>query len=753
MRRPSYPFTHLPFLLLAGLMISVLALTADAQDDRSGEQRGSGSPGDSTITIGLALSGGGAKGFAHIGVLKVLQETGIPVHVVTGSSMGAMVGGLYAAGYEPARIEEMALGLDWQALFDDRYKRRTGDLGTYVSSRETWLLSFPLERYRPQLPSGLIDGQNLSMLLYRWTLPWHGTRDFTRLPVPFAAVATDLATGKPHTLATGYLPEAIRASAAIPTIFKPVSYGGRLDIDGSVSRNIPAEEARRMGADMLLVSDVGEPVKPVDSLRTFVDILVQSVGFRQAESDSAQLALADLRIRPDIEGFDSFSYLRTGELIRLGEEAARRMLPQIRELLEGRSPAPAPGQTIPEPDIRDSLRITRLRLERYRPQACPAGGICPPPASPRSWPTTILKARSTVSTRRTSSAWSPIACSLIPPRRAATCWNSPCSRTNLTAPSSACVMTVPTRPPCCSERACATAWPGATSFRLNCAWGRYSAWPPATTCPLSCSPLCRFHTDLKVYRSPIDLYGGGERLSTVEVEAAHPSPSLSLRLAQSWRMQAGVQAEFYNLNEAVGNILLLEGSRFQLNSIIKIGLNSLDRTNFPGRGHQAVLALEGGSRSLGSENSFLQLLGNWRAALPLWRGLTLHARLAAGHTLGGSPPLHDLFYPGGMSTNPRFPLRQVPLHGYANQRFGGRQMLAAGGSLQWEVGRELFLEAGWNAARVSAEWDWSLKSGDFRHGWFLEFGAHTLLGPASVVLSSPDLQGGYALALSVGYTF
>lgn len=751
MRRPSTLIAFLHALLLGGLIFAVHALPAGARDVDSGEQNPSAV--DSTLKVGLVLSGGGAKGFAHIGVLKVLHEHGIPVHVVTGSSMGAMVGGLYAAGYEPARIEEIALDLDWQAFFDDRYKRSSGDLGTYISSRDTWLISFPLEGYRPQLPSGLIDGQNLSLQLYRWTLPWHDTRDFSRLPVSFAAVATDLATGEARTLDSGYLPEAIRASAAIPSIFKPVSYEGRLYIDGGVSRNIPAEDARRLGADLLLVSDVGEPVKPVDSLRTFVDILFQAVGFHQAESDSAQLALADLRIRPDIEAFNSFSYERTAELIRRGEEATRRMLPRIRELLTKGSIAAAPRFPDREILAGDSLRITGLRLEgmdaRLARQAEAVVRLSPPE--------TVKYAEIE---REVNRLYATDLFSLVTYRL---------SPDSTTAGGYLLELSVQRNEP---DRAVFSlrydspykaALLFGTRLRNRLAWGdqlsaelrlgeilglavRYDL-------PLALRPNLKYHTDLEVFRSPVDIYGGEQRLSTVEVERLALHPSLSMRLADRWRIQAGIRSEFYNLNEEVGNILLLEDSRFLLNGTLRVDLENLDRAYFPGRGQQATLALTGGSRSMGSEMSFAQVLGGWRGALPVFRGFSLQARLTGGHTLNGAPPLHYLFYPGGLSPNPRFPLRQIPLHGYANQQLSGSQMVAAGASLQWETGKELFLQAGWNAARVSAEWDWSLKAGDFRHGYFLGFGAQTLLGPASVVLSSPDLRGGYALALSVGYTF
>lgn len=248
-----------------------------------------GGEGKAPFKLGIALSAGGAKGFAHIGVLKVLDEENIPIQVVTGSSMGAVIGGLYAAGYTPKQIEEIALNTDWQALFNDNMKPSSRDLSTFISTRDLYMVSFPIIDGLPQLPAGLVRGQNLSMLLYRLLLPVHDVQEFSNLSKSFAAVATNLRTGESHRFESGYLPETIRASAAIPSIFKPVTIEGEQYIDGGVVRSIPAEDARALGADIVLVSDVGDPVKPVKELNTFVDILFQSIGFHQVKSDSAQI--------------------------------------------------------------------------------------------------------------------------------------------------------------------------------------------------------------------------------------------------------------------------------------------------------------------------------------------------------------------------------------------------------------------------------------------------------------------------------
>jgi len=197
------------------------------------------------VKIGLALSGGGAKGFAHIGVLKVLEKAGIVVDVVSGTSMGAVIGGLYSISYTPAQLEDIALNNDWNELFNESPSRRFQSMIQKVQNNRL-ILSVPYRNGNIGLPRGLIDGQKIGLLLNQLTLSYHNVVDFRDLPIPFACVATNLNTGEGVRLESGYLPEAIRASIAIPSIFQPVTIDSTIYIDGGIARNIPASDARAL---------------------------------------------------------------------------------------------------------------------------------------------------------------------------------------------------------------------------------------------------------------------------------------------------------------------------------------------------------------------------------------------------------------------------------------------------------------------------------------------------------------------------
>src|SRR5256712_10025455 len=297
--------------------------------------------------VGVALSGGAARGLAHIGVLKVLEEAGVAVDVITGTSMGRVVGGLYAVGYTAAQLDTIVRTEDWYRLLTDPVDRR--DLAVDRKFTEDhYLVTLPIHRGGIKLPKSVVAGQRISQLLTRLTWSAHGVRDFRALPIPFAAVATDLETSKAVVLDHGFLPDAIRASMAIPSVFSPVELADTAVIDGGVVRNLPAQDARALGADVLICSDVTDPLEPRDSIVSLVDVLVQSVSFRVWDSAAEQRSKCAVLILPDVRGFSTFGFARASDVIARGEVAARAAPPQIEAALARRpGSAAAPGPRAP----------------------------------------------------------------------------------------------------------------------------------------------------------------------------------------------------------------------------------------------------------------------------------------------------------------------------------------------------------------------------------------------------------------------
>ena len=286
--------------------------------------------------IGLALSGGGAKGFAHIGVLKVLENENIPISAISGVSMGSIVGALYSIGYSADELEKIALTNDWQNLFLDEIKRN--DLSFTEKEYESkYLLTLPFDSLKIGLPKGLIQGYGISKLLSRYTRSVHHIDSFYDFPIPFSCLATDLTTGNMKEFTSGYLPYALRASMAIPSLLTPQEIDGVYYIDGFVSRNLPAENVRNMNVDIVIGSDVGENVTTNRNISSLVDVLNQTIGYQGAIEDERQRNMCDILIKPDISGLSASSFDKVSELIKLGEIAALNALPKIKRIIDSLS--------------------------------------------------------------------------------------------------------------------------------------------------------------------------------------------------------------------------------------------------------------------------------------------------------------------------------------------------------------------------------------------------------------------------------
>ncbi|TBU92694.1 patatin-like phospholipase family protein [Phytopseudomonas dryadis] len=316
--------------------------------------------------VGLVLSGGAARGLAHIGVLKALEEQGIRIDAIAGTSMGAVIGSLYASGYSIAELEEVALTLDWQQVLSDApprpdvpFRRKQDDRDFLIKQR----LSFR-DDGSLGLPLGVIQGQNLALLLERLLVRSSDIRDFDRLPIPFRAVATDIANDEKVIFSSGHLPQVIRASMSIPAVFAPVELDGRLLVDGGMVDNIPVDVARGMGVDRVIVVDIGTPLKPRKDLLTVVDVLNQSITMmtrRNSEEQLATLSDADVLVQPPMAQFGVTDFGRAEAMIDAGYQAAQALQPRLAQLR--RSGAGNPALSLARSAEQRTPVINAIRVE------------------------------------------------------------------------------------------------------------------------------------------------------------------------------------------------------------------------------------------------------------------------------------------------------------------------------------------------------------------------------------------------------
>ena len=286
--------------------------------------------------IGLVLSGGGARGAAHIGVLKMLDRLHVPIDAIAGTSMGAVVGGLYASGLSGKEIEQAMASVDWQSAFRDRLRRTELGFRRKEEDRD-FLVNLPLGLHGKKLviPEGLVQGEKLTETLRQLTLPVATLTDFDRLPTRFRAVATDLETGAAVILGDGDLTTAMRASMSAPGVFAPVEYRGQLLVDGGLAENLPVDVARAMGVDLLIVVDAGYPLQPRKDLVSLPSITNQVLAIllrRDSERQLRTLAPDDIVVSPQLGDFSSYDFVDTLKIVNAGEQAARAVSGRLESL-------------------------------------------------------------------------------------------------------------------------------------------------------------------------------------------------------------------------------------------------------------------------------------------------------------------------------------------------------------------------------------------------------------------------------------
>lgn len=309
--------------------------------------------------VGLVLSGGGAKGLAHIGVLKVLEEAGVRIDYIGGTSMGAIVGALYSAGYTAHQLDSIFQETNFNILIQDELPRSAK---TFYEKRdsEKYAITLPFDNFNISFPSAFSRGQNVYNLMSKLTLHLSDRQDFSKLPIPFFAVATDVETGEEVILDRGHLPQVISASAAIPSLFSPVMVDSRLLTDGGVVNNYPVKELRKRGADIIIGVDVQDTLVGREELRSVFEILTQISNFNTIADMKEKIAQTDIFIKPDIRPFSVISFEKGEEIMEAGETAARSHLEELQELAAKQKDTFIQRKPIPAVE---SLFINDVRIE------------------------------------------------------------------------------------------------------------------------------------------------------------------------------------------------------------------------------------------------------------------------------------------------------------------------------------------------------------------------------------------------------
>ena len=311
---------------------------------------------ENNIKVGLVLSGGGAKGLAHIGALKIIEEAGVKIDYIGGTSMGAIVGALYASGYSATELDSIFKTIDFNTLIQDNLPRSAKTFYEKEDS-ERYVLTLPFDKFKISVPPAYSGGQNIYNELVRLLYHVKDVKDFNKLPIPFVCIATDVETGEEVVLNEGYLPEAVMASGTLPSLFEPAKLKGKILIDGGVVNNYPIEKVKAMGADVIIGVDVQHDLLKRESLSSATEILLQINNYHTVADMVEKSKATYIYIKPNIEDYSVLDFDKRATIVEVGERAARENYVALKELSIDQQ---GDKKTIETINPKDEIVINRL---------------------------------------------------------------------------------------------------------------------------------------------------------------------------------------------------------------------------------------------------------------------------------------------------------------------------------------------------------------------------------------------------------
>ena len=320
-------------LFLLFCCATLLLLTGGGLTAQDSVTHGSAASPGPRPKIGLVLSGGGAKGLSHIGILKAIDSAGLKVDYITGTSMGSILGGLYAIGYSADSIEKIARNIDWDLLLSNQSSMRSvimdekDEYGRYD-------IELPWVNHWFRFSTGVIEGQELWLKFSELFRPVYNIKDFSKFSIPFKCVATDVSTGEPVVMDSGEIVSALRASMAIPGVFTAVEYDGHKMVDGGVVRNFPVKDVREMGANIVIGSNLSGPLRTSDQVTNAFQVLLQVAFFREAADTRTQIPLCTIYVSQPLDKFGMGSFGEASAIIDSGIEEGRRLYPRLKALAD-----------------------------------------------------------------------------------------------------------------------------------------------------------------------------------------------------------------------------------------------------------------------------------------------------------------------------------------------------------------------------------------------------------------------------------
>jgi len=702
------------------LALSLLVITGNARAQETARKADF----DHDFVVGLTLSGGGAAGLAHIGVLKVFEEAGIPVDLVTGTSMGSIVGALYAMGYSPAQMEAEVRNTDWRELFEERVDR------IYLPMEEKkydglFTLSFPVEGTRVVLPTGLVSGNYIFNLLARLTWQYHGIEDFLELPRPFLCIATDLESGEQVVLDRGFLPDAIRASMSIPSVFEPVWLDGRFLVDGGVVNNMPVQETFDLGADFVIAVNSSSDLRPADELTSLPDILTQTISIGMRTSMHVQRDRADFHIQPDLSRYTTLSFGDVDEIIQAGETAARARIDEIRALADSLN------------DLRSTKNGSQIpvfqRLESFRVRSVSFEGL-------KTVPEDHLRSKLQIYSGNTvdeeilanalmrlygmqrfdrvtyrldwNGTYDEADLVIHLEEQTANIIQTGIFHNNMTGPSILFNATLRN-----------LIFPASTA-RLNLRLGYETLAETEYFNYIGIEPRLSFYGSAGFRERELDIYREGRREAGVSTDMLYAEGLTGPLYASVVRMGIGYRFEHFRLSESIGFLDLRSGWSTLHLLAGELEFDNLDRSDLPSSGGHFLLRADYAPDFLSNETSFVRIHGNWTGHHPVASNLTLVHSLRGGYSFGNSMPLHYRYYAGGYRS----------FAGYRKDALAGNNIITAGLGVRYRFYRQFHLTPSVDIGNTYDRIGQSVFEEPLTWGWATALSWNTVLGPIEAIL-------------------
>jgi len=698
--------------------------------------------------VGVALSGGAARGFAHVGVLKVLQEAGVPIDYVSGTSMGAVIGGLYAAGYSVAEIESLSVHIDWDDLFSDAVGR--GKLAMeYKRWDARYAMTFPMAGWSINLPSGLIAGQKISKQLSRLTFQVDHIADFSRLPTPFVCTATDIVNGDVVVLDHGRLADAIRASMSIPTIFTPVVIDGRLLVDGGVMRNLPAVEVINMGADIVIGVNADEPLYKRGELNSMLRILDQTVHFQIAGTSKEQKGLCDVLIVPESPDKQGFQFNEAAYFIARGEAAARAMMPRLRALADSLAALRGPAaRWIPERS--DSLLITAVfveGLDRIPTRVVETALEITPPLR-----MTVDDVEDAIDHVYKYDYFQRVEYSVAPS-------DTGQHLTVRLVEKSGNEFRAGLRYDTYTDVALLANFTGrdvgvrggvlAFDVRLGPDLGgdlRY--FTPVGRTLESFGLSGRLNSSWRRF----NVYVGDDRDAVYRTTYTFGELLAGTIFASRWTLAGGARAEYIETKFDSGAEVFPNQYDKMFPVFGALRIDTINRTMFPRSGVFVDARGEATSANVGSDLTVSRYYVDWRLYVPVHSRLSLFQTLYLGTTPVGDPPPAYLFTLGGIAQPFTWLGPPNSFIGFKWQELTGPHAQTLGLGVQWEFYQRLYAIGRWNFGNVFQDWNSDIAWDDYEHGGGITLGLNVPAVPIEFTVSR-STRHNFLAQFTLGYWF